>query len=112
MDKTNRYRKKLIRLVSIEKIEEFAYINGQNIDTNELESLEFIERVPVGLYSFSILESVDGEEREKNCEILVYDNIKQDYIDFINSLTDFFKENNITDKETLNEKELTKFSKK
>ena len=83
----------------------------KSIDTDELESLEFIERIPVGLYSFSILESVDGEERERNCEILVYDNIKQDYIDFINSLSDFFEENNISDKDTLNDKELTKFSK-
>lgn len=110
-DKNPDTGKKIIRLVSIEKIEEFARIMDKSIDTDELESLEFIERIPVGLYSFSILESVDGEERERNCEILVYDNIKQDYIDFINSLSDFFEENNISDNDTLNDKELTKFSK-
>ena len=99
-----------IRLVSIQKIEEFAKLIDQTVDTTELESLEFIERIPVGLYSFTILEPADDEERGKNCEILVYDNIKQDYIDFLNSLSDFFEENNISE-DTLNEKELTKFSK-
>ena len=79
----------------------------KTVDTKELESMEFIERVPIGLYSFSILKSVNGEELEKNCEILVYSNIYQAYEDFINSLTDFFKENDLADKEILNEEELT-----
>ena len=111
-DKTRETEKKLTRLVSIEKIEEFASIMDKTVDTKELESMEFIERVPIGLYSFSILKSNNGEELEKNCEILVYNNIYQAYEDFINSLSDFFKENNITDKEMLNEEELTNLSEK
>lgn len=105
-DKTPETEKKLMRLVSIQKIEEFASVMDKSINTDELESLEFIERIPVGLYSFSILELLDGEERERNCEILVYDNIKQAYEDLINSLSVFFNDNNISDKETLNEVEL------
>lgn len=105
-------RERLVRLVSIEKIEEFASIMDKSVNTDELESLEFIERIPIGIYSFSILKTVNEEEREKNCEILIYNNISQAYIDFINSLSDFFNENKITDKETLTEKELDNLAKK
>ena len=108
-DKTSETEKKFTRLVSIEKIEEFASIMDKSVDTKELESMEFIERVPIGLYSFSILKS---HELEKNCEILVYSNINQAYEDFIGSLQDFFIENNIGDKETLNEEELITLSEK
>ena len=111
-DKTKDTKKKLTRLISIEKIEEFASLMDKTVDTKELESMEFIERVPIGLYSFSILKSHNGDEFEKNCEILVYSNIYQAYEDFINSLMDFFKENNITEKETLNEEELNTLSEK
>jgi superfamily II DNA or RNA helicase len=100
--------KKLMRLVSIQKIEEFASLMDQSINTDELESLEFIERIPVGLYSFSILESLDGEEREKNCEILVYDNIKQSYEDLINALPDLISEKELSNEETLDEITLNK----
>lgn len=111
-DKDYETAKKIMRLVSLQKIEEFAHIMDKSVNTDELESLEFIERIPIGLYSFSILKSFDEEEREKNCEILVYDNINQSYADFINSLSDFFKENNIDEKETLTEDELNTLSEK
>ena len=61
----------------------------KSINTAEIETLEFIDRIPIGLYSFSILENIGNEERERNCEILVYNNIYQAYTDFINSLEDF-----------------------
>lgn len=111
-DKDYDTAKKIMRLVSLQKIEEFAHIMDKSVNTDELESLEFIKRIPIGLYSFSILKSFDEEEREKNCEILVYDNINQSYADFINSLSDFFKENNIDEKETLTEDELNTLSEK
>lgn len=111
-DKKRETEKKIIRLVSLEKIEEFASIMEKSIDTDELETLEFIERIPIGIYSFTILKPFDGEEREKNCEILVYNNIDQAYVDFINSLSDFFHENNLSDKESLNEGELEVLSRK
>ena len=111
-DKDYDTMKKIVRLISLQKIEEFACIMDKSVNTDELESLEFIERIPIGLYSFSILKSFDKEEREKNCEILIYDNISQSYTDFINSLSDFFKGNNIDKKETLTENELNTLSEK
>lgn len=108
---------KITRLISIEKIEEFAAIMDRTVDTSELEKLDFIERVPVGLYSFKILISEeDGSEKEeeieKNCQILVYDNVKEAYFDFTNELDDIFSKNNIQNKEELDENTLQELSKK
>lgn len=111
-DKKRDINNYVTRLISLAKIEEFASIVDKSVRTDELESLEFIERIPVGLYSFTILESIDGEEWDKNCEILVYNNLKQSYDDFINSLPDFFEENDISENETLEKYELSKLKDK
>ena len=107
-------KEQLIRLVSISKIEEFAILTNENlgrVKKEELEKLSFIERIPLGIYHFSILNhSEEGGEVEKNCEILVYSNIEQSYIDFVNALEDFFKEHNLTERDNLTESELIKFS--
>ncbi|MBU4220642.1 MAG: DEAD/DEAH box helicase family protein [Euryarchaeota archaeon] len=104
--------KQIIHLISIEKIEEFAIMMDKSIDTSELENLEFIERIPVGLYLFSILKpSENDEETEKSCEVLIYDNIKQAYIDFINDLSEFFNINNLNEKEVIEENELVELCK-
>ncbi len=103
---------KIIRLISIEKIEEFANIMDDTVDTKELEKIDFIERIPIGLYSFKILMSENNGELEKNCEILVYDNIKQAYFDFINELDSFFSINNLNDIEEFDEYKLQELSKK
>lgn len=104
--------KRLIRLISIQKIEEFAMIMDKSIDTSELQKLDFVERIPIGIYSFQILKSSGNEDdMEKNCEILVFDNIKQAYFNFINELPDFFDINNLNDKEILGENELAELSK-
>lgn len=103
-------KKNIIRLVSIQKIEEFVKLTDNTIDTSDLETLDFIQRVPVGLYSFTILKpDVAGEEQNKFCEVLVYDNIKQAYFDFINDLEHFVETN---DNSIVNEDELSALAKK
>lgn len=95
------------RLIAISKIEEITRIMDDTIDTDAVEKLDFIERVPVGAYSFSILiPSKDGEPDEKNCDILVYDSFKQAYEDFINDLDYIFKEKKVEEKEFLDDYEL------
>lgn len=105
-DKTSEIDKKVLRLISIEKIKEYIEIIDPTIDTRELEAIDFIQRIPVGIYPFTILKTFEDEERDKNCEILVYDNIKSAYENFIVSLPDFFTENNLTDRESFTEDEL------
>lgn len=43
----------ILRLVSISKIEEFASILDDSVDTTLLERVPFEERIPVGMYAFS-----------------------------------------------------------
>ena len=118
-DKDTKTEKRIIRLVAISKIEEFAILTNEKIDKTtkeELEKLSFIERIPLGIYYFSILNQIvnqigQKEEREKNCEVLVYNNIKQSYIDFINALPYFFKKHELTNRDNLSETELISLSK-
>lgn len=108
-DKQVDNKKQLIRLVAISKVEEFASLTNKTIAAevrDELEKLDFIERIPLGIYHFSILQPVDGEAHEKNCEVLVYDNIRQAYNDFVSALPHFFEAHKLTDKDILTEDEL------
>jgi len=90
-DKTPDAEKRLIRLISIEKIEEFARIMDNTVDTNSLAALNFLDRIPVGVYAFSLLESVSGQEsRERNCEVLLYSHMEKMYADFMDDLPDIF----------------------
>jgi superfamily II DNA or RNA helicase len=105
--------KQILRLVAINKIEEFAILANKIIDPEtreELEKLNFIERFPVGIYQFRFLEKKDREEIDKTCEILVYDNILQSYKDFIDALPSFFEQHNLTERDYLEDDELEEFA--
>jgi len=88
-DKDYEYKKRNIRIISIEKLEEFARIVNEAVDTTQLESIDFIKRVPVGMYIFTF---IDENNMEHNHQILVYDNSKQCYDELIKSLHDLFVE--------------------
>lgn len=106
-------KKQILRLVAINKIEEFAILTNKIIDPEkreELEKLNFIERFPTGIYQFRFLEESETEPIERNCEVLVYDNILQSYTDFINALPSFFELNNLTERDILEEDELEEFA--
>lgn len=109
-DQDKETRKQLLRLISINKIEEFALLADNLIDATTksgLENLDFIERVPVGIYHFSDLRQVEGEEpQERSYEILVYDNIRDSYNDFVNALPDFFKRHRLLEVDTLSDGQL------
>jgi superfamily II DNA or RNA helicase len=113
-DQNKETKKSLLRLVSISKIEEFAILTNSIIDPetkSELEKLDFIQRIPKGIFQFKYLEKSEGEETERNCEILVYDNIEQSYKDFVETLPYFVADNKLEEREILDEKELTLYSK-
>lgn len=113
-DKDKETKKQLLRLVSISKIEEFAILTNNIIDPetrSELEKLDFIQRIPKGIYQFKYLEKSEGEEIERNCEILVYDNIEDSYKKFVETLPYFVKDNKLEEREILDSKELLLYSK-
>ncbi len=109
-DENRETRERFVRLISINKIEEFAALFNQTLDSEthrQLESLEFIERIPLGIYQFSLT-----EPNEKFCEVLIYDNVRQSYQDFITSLPEFFAANKLKNKNSLTPEELEKLSEK
>ncbi len=78
-DKNWETQKMAMRLVSIAKIEEFAKIANETIDPR-LSDIAFIDRIPIGIYKFSYLvKKTEDEETEKNCNVLVYDCMKNAY---------------------------------
>jgi ATP-dependent helicase IRC3 len=99
--------KKIARLISIEKIEEFARMMDDSIDTTALEKLDFLKRVPVGIYRFSILEpSESGEPASRNYDVLLYNDTEEAYDSFVNDLEAVFKVIDIENREILTEEEL------
>lgn len=103
-DSESNYKKRNIRIISIEKIEEFARLVDDTVDTKIIESIDFIKRVPIGMYMLSF---IDENGMERNHQILVYDSTKDAYRELIESLCDIFTEYNIEDEkietETLKE---------
>jgi superfamily II DNA or RNA helicase len=99
--------KRIARLISIEKIEEFARMMDDSIDTTALEKLDFLRRVPVGIYRFSILEpSESGEPVSRNYDVLLYNDTEEAYDSFVNDLAAVFKSVNIQNREVLTDEEL------
>ncbi len=85
--------KKITRLISIQKIEEFAKILNNTVDENIL-NISSEERMPIGIYSFSyLMETNNEDEIDKNCTILVFDCMEQAY----KNLADWITHNDIDD---------------
>ncbi|MEH2368950.1 helicase-related protein [Nostoc sp.] len=95
------------RLISIEMIEEFARIMDDSIDTTCVEELEFLKRVPLGIYRFSILEPSEGyEPKPTNYDVLLYDDTEEAYDNFVQDLKIIFQSIDLQDREILTEVEL------
>lgn len=80
------YQKRIISLISIAKIEEFATILNNNIDTTKLEAVPFIQRIPLGMYAFQYLNE-DGIDF--SYQVMVYDSTKNAYENFLAALPNF-----------------------
>jgi ATP-dependent helicase IRC3 len=99
-DKKIETMKRIARLISIEKIEEFARMMDDSIDTTALEKLAFLKRIPVGIYRFSILEpSGTDEPVSKNYDVLLYNDTEEAYDCFVNDLEAVFESIDIEDRE-------------
>lgn len=83
-----------LRLIAISKIEEFASILDDSIDTTELEKVPFEQRIPVGMYAFSYLEE-NGMDHAY--QVMVYDSTRSAYQQFMEELPALFKSFHVTD---------------
>lgn len=88
-DKDSQHTQRIMHIISIEKVEEFAMLMNDSVDTSRLETLDFIRRVPVGMYMFSF---INDKGVEQSHQILVYDNSEHRYQDLLKTLPELFKE--------------------
>ena len=106
-DEPGRADKRVEVLIPIAKLEEFARMMNERIP--ELERLDFLRRIPVGIYAFSLLlPSKNGDELERNCEAFVFDHTQQAFRDFVNDLSVISKDVNLADSDFLDDNELDK----
>lgn len=96
VDKVYEQKKRNIRIISIEKLEEFARILNETVDTTRLESVDFIQRVPLGMYVFTF---IDENNMEHNHQILVYNNSLERYQGLILALPALFEDFGINEEE-------------
>lgn len=77
-----------LRMISLSKIEEFASILDNSIDTAALEKVPFAQRIPVGMYAFSYLE--EGG-MDNSYQVMVYDSTVNAYQQLMQELPALFK---------------------
>ena len=98
--------KRDIQLIAISKIEEFARILDNSVDTLDLERVAFEKRIPIGMYAFNYLEE---NGMDHSYQVMVYDSTQEAYKNLMESLPSLFKSFDVTEeyltKEQLDEME-------
>lgn len=80
--------KSVVRMIAISKIEEFASLLDETVDTVAFEMVPFEKRIPVGMYAFTYLEE-NGIDH--SCQVMVYDNAIDAYKELMDALPSLFK---------------------
>ena len=78
-----------IRMIAISKIEEFAEILDDSVNTTAIERVPFEQRIPIGMYAFTYLEE-NGMDHAY--QVMVYDSTQESYEDMMNAIPELFKE--------------------
>lgn len=98
--------KRDIQMIAISKIEEFARILDNSVDTIDLERVAFEKRIPIGMYAFNYLEE---NGMDHSYQVMVYDSTQEAYKNLMDSLPSLFKSFDVTEeyltKEQLEEME-------
>lgn len=79
---------RIVQLISISKIEEFARLLDETVDTTAIESIQFIQRIPIGMYSFVYL---DEHGMDISYQIMIYNSNKEAYEKLLKHLPSLFK---------------------
>ena len=87
-----------LRMIAISKIEEFAAMLDDSIDTTALEKVSFEKRIPVGMYAFTYLEE---NGMDHTYQVMVYDSTKDAYIAMMEELPELFSAFQVEDEEFL-----------
>lgn len=86
-NETERFRRDVVG-IAISKIEEFASILDDTVDTTALEKIPFIERIPLGMYAFSYLEQ---NGMDHSYQVMVYDSTQNSYKELMDALPALFE---------------------
>ena len=78
-----------LRMIAISKIEEFASILDDSVDTTALERVPFEKRIPIGMYAFTYLEE---NGMDHSYQVMVYDSTQEAYEDMMYALPELFKD--------------------
>lgn len=95
--------KRDLRMIAISKIEEFASILDDSIDTSALEKVPFEQRIPVGMYAFSYLEE---NGMDHSYQVMVYNSTQEAYKQLMDSLPALFDSFSATEEEYLSDDQL------
>ena len=77
-----------LHMIAIFKIEEFAAILDDAVDTTALEKVPFEQRIPMGMYAFTYLEE---NGMDHTYQVMVYDSTQKSYRDLMDALPSLFK---------------------
>lgn len=77
-----------LRMIAISKIEEFASVLDDSVDTASLEKLPFVQRIPIGMYVFAYLEE---NGIDYSYQVMVYDSTRKAYEDMMLALPGLFE---------------------
>ena len=77
-----------LRMIAISKIEEFASILDDAVDTSALERVPFEKRIPIGMYAFTYLEE---NGMDHSYQVMVYDSTRSAYESMMESLPALFE---------------------
>lgn len=83
-----------LRMIAISKIEEFAAVLDDAVDTSALEKVPFVQRIPLGMYAFTYLEE---NGMDLFYQVMVYDSTAEAYRNLMDSLPALFKSFGTTD---------------
>ena len=86
-DNPTEHMKHELRMIAISKIEEFASVLDDSVDTAALEKVPFIARIPVGMYAFTYLEE---NGTDLSYQVMVYDSTRKAYQDMMGALPELF----------------------
>lgn len=86
-DNDSERAKRDLRMIAISKIEEFAAILDDAVDTSLLEKVPFEQRIPIGMYAFTYLEE-NGMDHAY--QVMVYDSTQDSYKKLMDALPSLF----------------------
>ena len=87
-DNSTEHMKHELRMIAISKIEEFASVLDDSVDTTVLEKVPFVQRIPIGMYAFTYLEE-NGVD--SSYQVMVYDSTKKAYEELMKGLPSLFQ---------------------